>query len=226
MIARIHEKLGTAGLVIAIVALIAALGGTAFAAVDKLSTVEKKEVKKIAKKFAGKPGAVGAQGPAGPQGPKGDKGETGAPGSPGAPGEPGENGEPGVCSASLPVCDAPQGATLTGVWGFRSEGDLLGYAQISFPLRMPTAPIDFVRVPAGEPAGSFPECPGTVEEPEAQPGYVCLYVGERENIAKIANNFIIDDQARSGLLLEVEVADTSAPGYIHGTWAVTPREPS
>ena len=58
MIERIHQKLGTAGFVIAIVALIAALGGTALAAA-KLNGTQKKEVEKIAKKYAGKPGAAG-----------------------------------------------------------------------------------------------------------------------------------------------------------------------
>jgi hypothetical protein len=55
MISRIHSKLGTAGLVVALVALVVALTGVAFAA-SGLNSKQKKEVKKIAKQFAGKQG--------------------------------------------------------------------------------------------------------------------------------------------------------------------------
>jgi hypothetical protein len=91
-ILKLHDKLGTAGLVIAVVALIAALGGTAFAAVDRLSGQEKKEVKKIATKLA-KAGAQGPQGLAGSPGPAGPVGPRGAAGDPGAPGAPGNDGK-------------------------------------------------------------------------------------------------------------------------------------
>ncbi len=94
MFSRIHQRLGTAGLIVAVVALVAALGGTAFAAAQ-LNPTQKKEVRKIAKKYAGKrgprgkrgpkgkPGNDGAQGPQGDPGPKGEKGDTGAPGKDG-----------------------------------------------------------------------------------------------------------------------------------------------
>ncbi|HVV72142.1 MAG TPA: hypothetical protein VHI52_11700 [Verrucomicrobiae bacterium] len=56
-IQRIHQKLGTAGLIVAIVALVAALAGGAYAAGGGLSGKQKKEVTKIAQveaeKFAG-----------------------------------------------------------------------------------------------------------------------------------------------------------------------------
>ena len=60
MISRIHSKLGTAVLVVAIVALVVALTGVAVA--EPVLTQQKKEVKKIAEQFAGKPGAPGAVG--------------------------------------------------------------------------------------------------------------------------------------------------------------------
>jgi len=91
MLSKLHDRLGTAGFVVAIIALIAALAGTAFAAAG-LNGKQKKEVKKIAKQYAGKPGKPGApgapgpQGPAGPKGDKGDKGEKGDQGNPGTPG--------------------------------------------------------------------------------------------------------------------------------------------
>ncbi|HWO82795.1 MAG TPA: collagen-like protein [Solirubrobacterales bacterium] len=219
MFSRIHNRLGTAGFVVAIVALIAAFAGTAFAAVDTLSSVEKKEVKKIAKKFAGKPGAQGLQGP------KGSPGQKGDPGQPGTDGTDGTNGENGACSVKNPVCEIPTGATITGVWGFSTVGDKFGYAQASFPLRLPEEPFEVVRVPAGEPAGAFPECPGTSQDPQAKAGFICFYYAARENIQKI-NSFITDDNFHSGFLVEFEVADTTQRAYAHGTWAVTPKEPS
>lgn len=83
MISKLHDRLGTAGFVVAIIALIAALAGTAFAAAG-LNGKQKKEVKKIAKQYAGKPGAPGAPGPVGLKGDKGDKGDPGNPGTPGS----------------------------------------------------------------------------------------------------------------------------------------------
>jgi hypothetical protein len=111
-----HQKLGTAGLVVAIVALVAALTGAAFAA-GGLTKRQEKQVKKIARKFAGKNGKQGPQGPAGPQGPQGPKGDKGEPGAPGKDGSNGANGEPGICSNSNPVCELPTGAMLVGAWG-------------------------------------------------------------------------------------------------------------
>jgi Collagen triple helix repeat (20 copies) len=139
MLSRIHDKLGTAGLIIAVVALIAALGGTAFAAAG-LNGKQKKEVKKIAKKFAGKPGAPGAQGAkgdAGSQGAKGDQGETGKEGPRGVPGA---TGEAGACSGEKPECTLPSEATLIGAWSVSGgEGDT-ALAPISFDLRVAPAP--------------------------------------------------------------------------------------
>ena len=79
---RMHDKLGTAGLFVAIAALVAALAGTALAA-GGLTKQQEKQVTKIAKKYAGKPGAQGPQGPQGPAGPAGAKGDPGAQGAPG-----------------------------------------------------------------------------------------------------------------------------------------------
>ena len=105
MIARIHQKLGTAGFVISIVALVAALCGGAYAAGGGLTGKQKKEVTKIAKKYAGKPGAPGATGPAGPAGAKGDNGAAGANGKDGTNGTDGTDGTNGtsVTTASIPT---------------------------------------------------------------------------------------------------------------------------
>ena len=129
MFSRIHSKLGTAGLIVAVIALVAALAGTAFAAA-KLNGTQKKEVKKIAKQYAGKPGAPGAPGLAGTKGDKGDKGDAGSKGDAGTPGakgksvvtgilDPGEGGcfEGGITvevegtGDELSVCNGEEGET-------------------------------------------------------------------------------------------------------------------
>lgn len=159
MFSRMHQKLGTAGLVVAIVALVAALTGAAFAAGGGLNGTQKKEVKKIARQFAGKDGAPGAQGPAGPQGPKGDpgpKGDTGAPGKDGTNGtngKDGKDGEAGMCSEAKPECKLASGATLTGVWGAANSATTQSFtgevSPISFPIRVSPAPTTVVSHPVG-----------------------------------------------------------------------------
>ncbi len=96
MLRRLHDRLGTAGLIIAVIALVAALCGSAFAARGALTGKQKKEVKKIAKTYAGKDGKDGAQGPAGQNGAQGPKGDAGAAGADGKDGEPGLDGKPGI----------------------------------------------------------------------------------------------------------------------------------
>jgi hypothetical protein len=218
MFSRIHNRLGTAGLVVAIVALIAALAGTAFAAVDTLSNVEKKEVKKIAKKFAGKSGATG---PVGPQGPQGNPGAPGSPGAPGEDGDDGAEGEDGVCSVSIPTCVLPAGATVTGVWGIASKGSERAYAPISFPLRLASEPTEIQLIgPDGSSPTPTEECPGSVEEPKAKEGFVCIYqsTGSLSNIQFLD---YIPESLRNGVVLDPKIEDTAVEARTHGSWAVT-----
>jgi Collagen triple helix repeat (20 copies) len=126
MMSKLHDRLGTAGFVIALIALVAALGGGAYAASGGLTGKQKKEVEKISKKYAGKPGAKGKQGPAGTSGPKGDTGAAGAngtSGSAGTKGEPGgrgEEGEPG--ESGLNGKSVLNGTTVPGA-GLGTTGD-------------------------------------------------------------------------------------------------------
>ena len=104
MISRLHERLGTAGFVIAVVALIVALSGSAIAASGALTSKQKKEVQKIAQTEAKKYAKAGPQGPAGPQGQAGGKGDAGAKGdngAPGADGQAGAAGSPGSAGQSV-----------------------------------------------------------------------------------------------------------------------------
>lgn len=226
---KIHEKLGTAGLIVAVVALVAALTGSAFAAVDKLSPQEKKEVKKIAKSFAkkGPTGPQGLAGPAGAPGAKGDTGAKGATGPEGPEGPTGEEGPPGPTETKL-----PPGETLTGTWGFKAVEESGNYpVPITFALRVEPAPAEFENSTNYIPAGSPPttECPGTVAEPEAAPGEFCIYGGEGPaaligasvNAALMNSEFWSPDRT-SGVVVPMTIEESEARG--RGTWAVTAKE--
>lgn len=230
MLSKLHERLGTAGLVVAVVALIAALAGTAFAA-GGLNGMQKKEVKKIAKQFAGVNGKDGAVGPPGPQGAKGDpgsKGDTGAPGkdgSPGAPGKDGVNGvdgvdgEAGACSVTIPKCELPSGATLVGTWGFNTIEVAHPSAAISFGLRVGFFEVVFM----DENAAPTAECPGTSESPEAAKGFLCIYpnANETHNIETPATHHDYASDGHSGIIALFIPTDSSVESQGRGTWAVT-----
>ena len=246
MFSSLRERFGTAGLVVAVIALIAAIGGTAIAA-GGLTGQQKKEVKKIAKKFAGKPGATGPQGPAGPAGPAGPKGDTGAPGAPGAPGKDGKNGtngtngtdgEDGACSDANPECVLPSGATATGAWAFGAVAPNNAAVQrvpISFPMRLEEAPevhvlskngeekifVEF-NEEKGEQIYDFvevPECPGTVQEPTADPGVLCLYTHEEGNVAFAGQDPLTNAAFATGAVVGFKPSGPSQSAA--GTWAVT-----
>jgi len=256
MLSRMHQKLGTAGFVVAIVALVAALTGAAFAA-GGLTKQQEKQVKKIAKKYAGKPGKQGPAGPqgsAGPQGPKGDKGDAGAPGKDGTNGTNGTDGEDGMCTAGNPACELPSGSELVGAWSTsggmgREEHPDISLTPISFNVRVSPAPTALwafensgftfgveLKDGAASIFGPFPApeeldeaeadqeaweeaCPGSADQPAAEPGFLCIYNGEIEDattpleaqsLAEAANEY--------GIVVPWKVGDGQ---YAKGSWAVT-----
>jgi hypothetical protein len=196
MVSKLHERLGTAGFVIAIVALIAAMSGGAYAASGGLSGKQKKEVEKIAKQYAGKPGKAGkngtngTNGTNGSNGSKGDAGSNGSNGANGAAGGQGIQGPPGETGFTEFL---PSGKTETGVWGIFPNTPIEdGFAApirfnlpiedgfavpISFNIPLEEAP-QAVLVKEGE--IEVPgKCPGVVAGlPTAKPGFLCVY-GDR-----------------------------------------------
>lgn len=227
MFKQIHEKLGSAGLLIAVVALVAAFTSSAFAGATgwKLTKSEVKEVKRIAKKYAGEDGAPGAQGPPGPAGSKGDAGAagpTGAKGATGATGPTGAEGPAGPTETTLPF-----EKTSTGVWAFSGKGiGTVEYAAISYPLRVIPAPAEF-EAPTNLVVEnkSTTQCPGTLADPEAAPGEFCLYVKEIKNATGPSPtiNDISGDRSSGIVVPFVIQSDVFAWG--NGTWAVTACPP-
>lgn len=212
MFQRIHEKLGTAGFVIAIIALIAALSGGAYAASGGLNGKQKKEVEKIAKKFAGKPGANGTNGANGSPGAKGDTGATGLQGAQGPQGLQGLQGKQGI--QGLPGEDGetgftkflPSGEEEKGAWSafIDSHQEFFSpvVAPISFSIPLEPAAVatskafvfpknatkeekfgfnEETKKPGcvvGEPKCIATGCEGTLQEPTAAPGVLCVYTTE------------------------------------------------
>jgi len=216
MFSRIHDKLGTAGLIIAVVALIAAFSGAALAKgviITKLSQISPKVQKKLK-------GAMGPQGPAGAQGPKGDpgpKGDAGAHGPEGPEGPQGVQGNPGPTETKLPA-----GKTMKGLWDFQANQNAfgLGIMSITFPLRVEPAPT-FEWVPSTTQAGENEHCPGDKEIPKAEPGWFCMYadviLGTTGPPSERATG-----SPSIGFRGEWTIEDETALAM--GTWAVTAAE--
>jgi hypothetical protein len=214
MFSKLHERLGTAGLVVAVIALIAALTGTAFAAAG-LNGKQKKEVKKIAKQFAGKNGAPGATGPAGPAGAAGKDGSNGTNGtdgtngkdgtsvtvSPAAPGECPTGGSKFTAGATTgKACNGkdgdtgftetlPPGKTETGVWGTATVAQRKTSYDVSFSIPLAEAPEAIVVTPTemDNGTGATNGCPWDgVGIPTADPGKFCVYEAINEATANLA----------------------------------------
>ena len=249
MISRIHNKLGTAGLVVAIVALVAALTGAAYAA-GGLTKQQEKQVKKIAKKYAGKPGPAGPIGPQGPAGAPGKDGTNGTNGTNGADGK-SVTGTPitagGACGAqtgvkytlgatSTNICNGatgftetlPSGKTETGVWslGPHAETELL---PLSFNIPLDEAPeaLHFVNEEGKELTGESGtevtpvNCLGSADEPKALPGQVCVYEAANFGEAQGFNgNEVLTQLFTSGATLFYAIEENQVA---IGTWAVTAK---
>jgi hypothetical protein len=241
----IREPFGTAGLIVAILALVLATTGAAFAA-GALTGKQKKEVTKIAKKYAGKPGAPGATGPAGPAGPKGDtgakgdKGDKGEPGDKGEKGAKGDKGEPGETGFTATL---PPGETETGTWSINAtstESSFYPTASISFPIPLAEGSegnaFGFNQLKTEEEEFGASGCTGSVAEPKAPPGVLCVYTaaesfnsgatqfGPEPRIPGEFEGFTTAGAVLYGFRLD---GTSEAPAKVEasGTWAVTAAEP-
>lgn len=234
MLSRMHQKLGTAGLVVAVVALVIALTGAAFAA-GGLTSQQEKQVKKIAKKYAGKPGPAGPQGSPGPQGAKGDPGPAGPVGPRGPAGPTGEAGETGFTET------LPSGETETGGWATGPAPQAVSVEQVEVEPEV----FEEVVVPSSAPSGDFvafsmniplaapiakanihfltpaeqetTACPGTADRPEAAKGHFCIYSKASTNTT-FAVNAVFPVSSVSSVL---GVFSRQQAGSAFGTWAVT-----
>jgi hypothetical protein len=212
---RLRAKL-TYGNVVATLCLVLVVGGgTAYAANQMLpkNSVGPKQIRKGAVTPAklstaakstltgpeGARGPIGARGAAGAAGAKGDRGEKGAQG---------ERGPTGNLSTNL-----PRDVTLRG----RFYLDAVATA----PLQEHGTSISFGDVVAEVPhfqivtGTTTPECPGSVTDPRAGPGYLCLYVARESNLELIA---IEPFEFGADIIMSAQKA---GPMLFVGSWAVT-----
>jgi hypothetical protein len=161
---------------------------------------------------AGAPGAKGEAGPAGPKGETGAKGDTGPTGPTGPAG---------------PLLDElPSGRTLRGAWNVGTQAAATGsYASNAVTFALPLAGAPTPHVVNGAPTT---ECPGSVGEPSATAGHLCVYLGTANRVdlpAGVAPGNTItgeenDSVTRFGFYIGI-VANAAGLAYAGGTWAVT-----
>jgi hypothetical protein len=197
--------------VIALIALFFALAGTGYAVArlpkNSVTTVQVKDHSLLLRDF--KSGQV-------PRGPRGPQGDPGAPGAPGAKGDP---GDPWTLNGQL-----PSGKSLTGVFGPAASaldaGDII-QETTTFGFNLLTNPIVHY-IPAG--ATPPAECPGTINQPRAQPGHLCLYESHAENVASTCVFNPVNDACAASAVRGFGVVIAAAvPGdfWAQGSWAVT-----
>jgi hypothetical protein len=234
MLSRLRSRLNYANVIATLALFFALSGGAAYAASHYLITSTKQIKPSVLASLKGKAGSAGPAGatgpagvqspagPAGAQGPAGTagaKGETGPKGEPGAKGEKGIQGEKGTTGFTETL---PSGKTEKGTWsyGMTSAESVVSTASISFVIPLAKAPtLHFV-----ETEGADPECPGNVEEPSADKGDLCVYLGTHEPATFPGLFNGITSSSTAGMTLVFHVVQTEKgfePSFAFGSWAVT-----
>jgi hypothetical protein len=207
-------------LIVAMLALFVALTGTAVATTSALigsaqirnNSITGLDVKNRSLRPIDFRGSV--------RGPRGLRGLTGATGAPGAKGDKGDKGDTGP-PGPFPQTNLPSGTTIRGNYGtggFANTTVHFYFADIAYGFQM-SAPLAVHWIAeAGAPPA---ECPGTVDNPQAAAGHLCIYernnanVGSRDLAAGGSTRWGASPFIRSG----TGSADSSS--WSHGTWAAT-----
>jgi hypothetical protein len=180
-------------------------------------------------------GPAGPQGATGAAGPSGPRGLTGPPGPQGSSGPKGEHGTAGPAGPSGPAgprgdsfeSGLPSGKTLRGIYELadtaaaKSVQDQTTAISETYAAALPAAPqIHFIADGATPPAA----CPGSVADPEAAAGNLCVYESRNHTNLAVDPDPFIDpsNQAEGTLGFGIEIT-ANGPGLYDsaGTWAVT-----
>ncbi|HEY1688093.1 MAG TPA: hypothetical protein VGF95_04440 [Solirubrobacteraceae bacterium] len=196
-----------------------------------------KKSKAKSKSTRGPAGPRGKQGPAGPEGkvgatgPQGSEGKVGATGpqgSEGKEGKEGKQGEPGLTGYTKYL---PAGETETGYFMLHESNTAAGKHVISaISFNIPLELEEGVYIPAVTIAvGGAPtsECPGTVQEPTAEEGYLCLYESKAANLGGegyVKAEVFATKQTLAATATGTELwvlSEAEGEVWSSGTWAVT-----
>lgn len=209
--------------VIATLALFLALGGGAYAATQlPKNSIGSKQIKKgsIQVNDLSKAARIQLKGAKGATGVKGATGTKGAPGPKGATGAQGPTGPAGLATTTL-----QSGQTLRGIVNVDTEGTKAGQitgSSISFPLSLAKAPTVEILKEGAPPTSN---CSGTIKEPTAAPGVLCVYEVAVNNVSQFAIcgiECLPESPAASRFGAEIFVHATAVGRYFaSATWAVT-----
>jgi hypothetical protein len=202
---------------------------------------------------AGPAGATGATGATGPAGAAGGKGETGATGPAGPAGPEGKEGKEGPKGTTGYTKTLPAGETETGQWFLSTTAaggpEIVAATAISFPIPLLERPATdqtgkaalYIGPEEGESElheskiiKEHEGCAGTAAAPVAEPGHLCLFAVEAENLyADVSAAVAVFDASSAGIETETfgktgagirVVSAAAGPVSIRGSWAVTAEE--
>jgi hypothetical protein len=210
---------------IALLALFIALSGTTYAASTLLprNSVGTAQLKNgaVTKKKINKKTIKALKGNRGPRGLTGAAGAAGAAGAKGATGAQGVQGIPGPFPDPL-----PGGKTLRG--NFMTSGNNGGaaiHSAVSFGFRLSAAPtVHYITNGTAPPA----VCPGSVTNPQANPGHLCVYEIEADNVTAGRGVCNLETAgcpagtaSREGFGVYAFIQTAGTPLFVFGSWAVT-----
>jgi hypothetical protein len=183
----------------------------------------------------GDQGAPGAQGPAGAKGDKGETGPVGPQGIQGVTGATGPEGPRGLSGFS----EIPQGVTTYGVVGGEfysaAAGVDWGVTTSIYGVPPTTLSNELVVVHnnsivdnecnsksclSAEELTYSARCTGSITNPSAPPGWLCIYPTARVNANNIRAYILPNDAGQYGFLLHWS-APTAGQTSVRGVWAYT-----